>query len=138
MTSSGPSPDVSEDVIGAFFEVYNLLRPGFLEAVYARALEVELRLRGIDVQREACITVWYKGHEVGFYRADLLVDGWIIVEIKATKALDDSARYQLLNYLRATGLALGLLLHFGPKANFQRVVNRGDGRSSTSKRSDHR
>ena len=128
-----------EIVIGAFFDVYNTLRFGFLEAVYVRALEYELRSRGLDAQREAPVTVQYKGQDVGLYRVDLLVDGWIVVEAKATKHLDPNARYQTLNCLRATGSSMGLLLHFGPRATFQRiVVQGGNARSAVLTRSHHR
>ena len=128
-----------EVVVGAFFDVYNALRFGFLEAVYVRALEFELRSHGLDVQREVPVTVRYKEQDVGLYRVDLLVDGWILVEAKATKLLDPSARYQTLNCLRATGLTMGLLLHFGPRATFQRiVVQGGDARSAVFSRSHHR
>ena len=128
-----------EVIVGSFFDVYNTLRFGFLEAVYARALELELRSRGLEVAREAAVAVCYKGQNVGFYRVDLLVDGCIVVEVKATRLLDASARYQTLNYLRATGLSLGLLLHFGPRASFQRVVVRGrDVRDAVVARSHHR
>ena len=113
---------LSSDVIGAFYEVYNTLRFGFLEAVYVRALEYELALRGIPVEREAPLAVTYKGTSAGIYRADLLVDGKILVEVKATRLLDPAALRQTLNYLRCSHIALGLVLHFGPRASFHRVV----------------
>jgi GxxExxY protein len=113
---------LSSAVIGAYFSVYNELRPGYLEAVYANALGVELRRRRISYQRECPIEVRYRGEKVGIYRADLIVDGKLLVEVKAGRALDESARWQTLNYLRGTGLHVGLLLFFGPGAVFHRVV----------------
>ena len=113
---------LSNAVIGAYYSVYNELRPGYLEAVYANAMGVELRRRGIPFQRECPIRVVYRGERVGTYRADLIVDGNLLVEVKAGRALDEAARWQTLNYLRGTGLPVGLLLFFGPGAVFHRVV----------------
>ena len=115
--------DVTGQVIGAFYDVYNELRYGFLEKVYAGALEVELQERNISYVRELPLQVFFKGRVVGTYRADFLVEGKVIVEIKASRQLCDADRRQLLHYLRATGLELGLLLHFGPKAEFHRMVH---------------
>ena len=113
---------VTREVIGAFYSVYNALRFGFLESVYIRALEVELRERGLFVIREAALAVNYKGHEVGFYRSDLVVAGQVLLEVKASRLLDPEVNAQVINYLRCTGLKLGLVLHFGPVARFHRVV----------------
>jgi GxxExxY protein len=109
-------------VIGAFYEVYNTLGYGFLEAVYARALERELRARGLAVAREVLIQVCYKGSMVGVFRADLLVEQRLVVELKATHALVRADTAQLMNYLRGSGLGEGLLLHFGPEPGFRRVT----------------
>ena len=109
-------------VIGAFFEVYNELGFGLLEQVYVRALEVELRLRGHHVGREVGVAVHYKGVEVGAQRLDMLVDGRLVVEAKSTHGIHSAATRQLYNYLRATNLDVGLLLHFGPRPRFYRIV----------------
>ena len=109
-------------VIGAFFEVYNNLPFGYLESLYAAALERELIARGHCVAREYGVRVYYKGEPLGFHRIDILVDDIIVVEVKSTRRLDESASRQLLNYLRATNLEVGLLLHFGPKPRFYRVI----------------
>ena len=119
-----PTPEVdrlAQVVIGAFYDVYNALRHGFLEQVYVHALAHELELLGVPCQLEQPIEVLYRGVPVGFYRADLVVASRLIVEVKAGKALDDSARWQTLNYLRATDLPLGLVLHFGNLPRFHRV-----------------
>ena len=109
-------------VIGAFHEVYNHLGYGFLESVYAKALEIEFQLRGVPYVREHPLDVLYKGHVAGSGRADFLVDVDIVVEIKATRQLGEPDRRQLLHYLKGTKMELGLLLHFGPKAEFHRMI----------------
>jgi GxxExxY protein len=121
-------------VIRAFFQVHKTLGPGFLEAVYRRALALELRADGLEVREEYPIVVWYRETRVGFYRADLLVEGWLILELKATAHLPPTARDQLLNCLRGTESSLGLLLHFGEKATPIRVYNpRGTIRADNSR-----
>ena len=113
---------LTHSVIGGFFEVYNTLGFGFLEEIYVRSLERELKERGHSVAREVQVPVRYKGALIGFQRLDMIVDGKLIVETKSTYELHKAAPRQLYNYLRATGLEVGLLLHFGPKAKFQRMV----------------
>ena len=107
--------------IGEFFEVYNVLGFGFLEAIYIRALEWELRERGHGVARQMGVNVRYKSIDVGQQRIDLLVDGKLVIETKSTLELHKSASRQLYNYLHATNLEVGLLFHFGPDAKFYRV-----------------
>jgi GxxExxY protein len=110
-------------VIGAFYAVYNTLRYGFLESVYASALEVEFQERGIHYIREMPLVVDYKGRAVGSYRADFFVNGRLVVEQKATSKITQADQRQLLHYLRATNQEIGLLLHFGEKAQFHRVIH---------------
>ena len=117
-----PDERLSSRVLASFFEVYNALRYGYLEQVYVGALSVEFVRKGIPFEREFPLAVRYHGEVVGHYRADFVIDSRIVVEIKAGRALDDSARWQTLNYLRAADLRVGLILHFGPKASFRRVV----------------
>jgi GxxExxY protein len=114
--------ELTGQIIGAFFECYNRLEFGYLESVYRRALVVELQLRGHRCAREGLIEVIYKGVCVGHYRYDLLVDGRVLVEVKSSDSLPSSAKRQLRNYLRGTGLHVGLRLHFGPEAKFHRCV----------------
>ena len=113
---------LSKSVIGAFFEVYNTLGYGFLEHLYVKALERQLMARGHSVAREVGVRVMYKGEEIGFQRLDLVVDKKLVVETKATQDLHKSASRQLFNYLHATNLEIGLLLHFGPEARFYPVI----------------
>src|SRR5437868_1614627 len=105
--------DITQAIIGAAFEVYNVLGYGFLEKVYQRAMQVELRLRGFKAEIEADIHVTYKGVEVGFYRADLWVNDSVIVELKVAKSYVPEDEPQLLNELKATGVKIGLLINFG-------------------------
>lgn len=113
---------LTHSVIGAFYEVYNTLGYGFLEHLYKAALERELRDRGHRVGREVYVLVIYKGQPLGRQKIDLIVDDALVVEIKSTESLHESAMRQIYNYLRATNLRVGLLLHFGPKPIFHRVV----------------
>jgi GxxExxY protein len=118
--------ELTGKVIGAFYTVYNTLGYGFLESVYSRALAIELRRRGLRVDREVSITVYYEGEVVGRYRLDLLVEGRLALEIKAGRSLATTDRDQLLNGLKASRHEVGLLLHFGPRPAFYRVVAKNE------------
>jgi GxxExxY protein len=109
-------------VIGAFFEVYHTLGFGFMEHVYVASLTRELHNRGHDVGREVSVPVFYKGEEVARQRIDMIVDRKLVIEAKSTETLHKGAARQVANYLRATSLEVGLLLHFGPRPQFYRVV----------------
>jgi len=114
---------VTEQIIGAAFEVYRVLGYGFLEKVYQNAMAVELRLRGLTVELESKIDVWYKGAKVGYYEADLFVESSVIAELKVAKEYQKSDEAQILNELKATGIKVGLLINFGrTKVEFQRFV----------------
>ncbi len=114
--------DLSALIIAAFYEVYNALGFGFLESVYAKALEIALRRRGLRVEREVACEIYFMGEKVGLHRADILVEGRIVIEVKASQNLADFSKRQLLNYVSAFGLRLGILLHFGPRPSFHRVL----------------
>ncbi|MBC7093952.1 GxxExxY protein [Candidatus Bipolaricaulota bacterium] len=114
--------EITEQILQAFYKVYHVLGHGFLEKVYENSLAVELRERGLAVQQQAPIRVLYNEHPVGEYFADLVVEGSVIVEIKAAQALTDEHFAQLINYLKATGIEVGLLLNFGPKPEVKRKV----------------
>jgi GxxExxY protein len=113
---------LTRSVIGAFFEVYNTLGFGFLEHLYVMALERELLARGHRVAREVWARVDYKGENLGIQRIDMIVEERVVIETKAGSKLPEYAARQLFNYLRATNLEVGLLLHFGPKAAFHREI----------------
>ena len=115
---------LTEKVIQCAFTVSNTLGCGFLEKVYENALAHELNKAGLKVQQQYGITVYYDGVAVGEYTADLLVEGVLLVELKAVKDLDDIHLAQCLNYLKATNLRLCLLMNFAkPKLEFRRIVN---------------
>ncbi len=115
--------EITEEIIGAAFEVHNTLGYGFLEMVYQKAMQVELRVRGLKAERERDIRVTYKGVEVGFYKADLFVNDCVIVELKVAKTYTTEDEPQLLNELKATGNKVGLLINFGrTKVEFKRFV----------------
>ena len=114
---------ITEQIIGAAFEVHNELGYGFLEKVYQRAMQVELQLRGLRAEIENEIEVRYKGHVVGDYQADILVDRCVLVELKVSPAYDSRDEAQILNELKAMGIKVGLLINFGrQKVEFKRLV----------------
>ena len=115
--------DITYAINGAVFEVNTVLGPGFLEKVYEKALLVELRRRGLKVENQACIEVKYKGESVGEYFADLLVEEQVIVELKTVETMEKIHEAQLLNYLKGTGIKVGLLVNFKhTKAQIKRLV----------------
>ncbi len=113
---------ITERIIGSAFTVANKLGPGFLEKVYENALSIELQRADLRVIQQSPIEVYYEGHVVGEFIADLVVEDSIIVELKAIKALNDIHMAQCLNYLRATNRKTALLLNFGnPKIQVKRI-----------------
>jgi len=118
-----PHSQLTNLIIGGMFEVHNTLGAGFLEAVYANALTVELRHRGLRVDRNVAFEILYRGVSVGRYIADLIVDQTVIVEVKVAKAIERAHRAQVLNYLQASGLAVGLVANFGSSVQFKRVIS---------------
>jgi GxxExxY protein len=113
---------LTHSIIGAFYEVYRALGYGFLEHVYATALERELVARGHGVAREVPVRIMYKGDELCSQRLDMIVEEKVVVEVKSTYELHPAAQRQLYNYLRATTLEVGLLFHFGREPQFHRLV----------------
>ena len=111
---------LTKAIIGCAFQVHNTLGPGFLEKVYENALAHELRKRGLRVAQQAPIQVTYDGILVGDFYADLWVNERVIVELKAVQALHKRHEVQLVNYLTATGVDIGLLLNFGPSVDVKR------------------
>ena len=115
--------EITYAINGAVFEVNRILGPGFLEKVYEKALLIELKRRGLNAGSQVPIRVFYKDNTVGEYIADLLVEGKVIVELKTVEKLDKVHEAQLLNYLKATGIQVGLLVNFKhPKAEIKRMV----------------
>ena len=109
-------------IIRVFFEVYGELGFGFLESVYRCAMTVALRDAGLAVEPEVELNARFRGRSIGTFRADLLVEGAVLVELKAVRAVGPSHVAQLLNYLRCTVVEIGLILNFGPAPNVRRLV----------------
>jgi GxxExxY protein len=115
--------DVTGIIIAAFFDVCNELGPGFLESVYKMAMIIALRARGLQVEVSPCLTVYYQGQLIGRFFPDLLVNGVVIVELKAARAINNVDKAQVLNYLKASTIEVGLLLNFGAEsAQFKRFL----------------
>jgi GxxExxY protein len=114
--------EVTGKIIGVFFDVYNDLGHGFVESVYENALVVVLNAAGLEVAREVPIAVWYRGVHVGEFRTDILVNNVVLLELKAAKGIEFAFEKQLMNYLRATSVEVGLILNFGPTAQYRRFV----------------
>lgn len=113
---------LTEKIIKAAYTVHNVLGFGFLEKVYQNALMIELRKTGLSILSEEPITVYYENEIVGEYVADIVVEGKVILELKAVKELTEIHEVQLVNYLKATGIEVGLLLNFGHSVQIKRKV----------------
>jgi GxxExxY protein len=114
--------EITHEIIGAFYEIYRRLGYGYFESVYQRALPIELTWRGLRSVREAPLTVRYRDEIVGEYRADLIVEGKVVIETKVADQINQAHEMQLLNYLSTAGLRVGLILNFGPRPTFRRLV----------------
>ena len=114
--------ELTHKIINVFLDVYNELGHGFLESVYQRSLGLALEAAGIEVRNHVRIPVWFRGQRVGMFEGDMLVDNAILIELKTARCLDLSHSSQLMNYLRATEIEVGLLLNFGLKAEFKRLL----------------
>jgi len=114
--------EITEKIIKAFYKVYNTLGYGFLEKVYENALFIEIVAMGLFVEKQKRIQVYYEKKEVGEYFADMLVEEVVIVELKAAESLCEEHEFQLINYLKATEIEIGLLLNFGKKPELKRKV----------------
>ncbi|MBE9522989.1 MAG: GxxExxY protein [Proteobacteria bacterium] len=114
--------EITDIILKAFYEVYNELGDGFLESVYENALYIVLTGYGLHVERQKDISVFFRGSIVGYFKADLIVEEKVITELKAVRTLDPAHEAQLINYLKATNIEIGLLLNFGRKPEFKRFV----------------
>lgn len=114
--------ELTKKIIEAFYFVHKMLGYGFLENVYKNALYYELTERGLKCECEKEINVYYFGRKVGIYRADMVVEDKVILELKAVEDLRIEHEFQLINYLKATGMEVGLLLNFGRSAKFKRKI----------------
>jgi GxxExxY protein len=118
---SGDHGPLTEKIIGVFYEVYNELGFGFLESVYREAMLIALRQAGLRVGAEVPVPVSFRGSLVGVFRADLVVEERVIVELKTSEGISKAHEAQVLHYLRASAMEVGLVMNFGPDARFRRV-----------------
>lgn len=118
--------DTTDKIIQAYFKVYNTLGYGFLEKVYQNAMLIELRKMGLECKSQSPIVVYYLGFPVGEYYADIIVDDCVIIENKVADVLIENHEFQLINYLKATTIEVGLLLNFGKKPEFKRKIFTND------------
>jgi len=118
--------ELTDKIICAFYNVYNILGSGFLEKVYENALVIELRKIGLFVTQQESVKVYYDGVQVGDYYADIIVNGLVILELKAAESLRNEHFAQLTNYLKATDKEVGLLMNFGSKPEFKRILLTND------------
>lgn len=117
---------ITQAIIDGFFLTYNVLGYGFSEAIYAAALQLELAKAGLRVDRELNANVGYDGVIIGRVRLDIVVESKVVVELKSTAKLNEGVERQVYNYLRATNLEVGLLLHYGPRPTFKRYICTND------------
>jgi GxxExxY protein len=125
MNSPPPSlkhSDLTDKIIGVFYDVYNELGYGFLESTYAEALKIALEDSGLSAAREVPVPVWFRDRKAGQYYADLIVGGVVLLELKTARTLESAHEAQLLHYLRATQVEVGLLLNFGLRPQFRRLL----------------
>jgi GxxExxY protein len=118
--------ELTDKIICAFYNVYNILGCGFLEKVYENALIIELKKVGLSVTQQESVKVFYDGVQVGDYYADIIVNGLVILELKAAESLRNEHFAQLANYLKATDKEVGLLMNFGSKPEFKRILLTND------------
>ena len=114
--------ETTEEIIKGFYHTYNQLGYGFLEKVYENAISLELSSRGFSISRQVPISVYYKGENVGDFYADIIVNDKILLELKAAEDIVPAHRNQIINYLKATRIEVGLLLNFGEKPKFERFI----------------
>jgi len=116
-------PELTETIIGVYYDVYNEVGHGFLESVYRKAMVIALTGAGLQFQQEYPVAVWFRGQQIGLFRADPMVPDRVMLELKAVNALDRSYEAQLIHYLRATEIEVGVVLNFGgSKPQFRRLV----------------
>ena len=118
----GKHDDLTQKIIGVFYEVYNELGAGFVESVYREAMRLALRQANLKVETEVPIQVRFRGEVVGVFRTDLVVNDTVLIELKASEGIIREHEAQTLHYLRATSIEVALLMNFGPTPRFKRLV----------------
>jgi GxxExxY protein len=114
--------DITKQIIKAYYNVYNTLGYGFLEKVYENAMIIELKKAGLKFEKQKSIEVYYDAENIGLYYADIIVENKVIIELKAAEAIAQEHEIQLVNYLKATDIEVGLLLNFGKEVEYKRKV----------------
>lgn len=114
--------ELTETVIGVFYDVYNELGFGFLESVYRKAMALALRDKGLKAAEEVAVSVFFRGMSVGDFRADLVINDVVLLELKTAEHIIAAHESQIINYLRATTLEVGLVLNFGPRPQVRRIL----------------
>ena len=114
--------ELTERIIKIFYDVYNEVVHGYLESVYENAMTIALEQEGLKVERQVGLPVFFRGQSIGVFYADLIVEGLVILELKAVRSIDASHEAQLLHYLRSTEIEVGLLLNFGVKPEMKRKI----------------
>ena len=114
--------ECTDRIIGVFYDVYNELGYGFLESTYAAAMLIAVQESGLAAAREVPVPVWFRGTQVGQYFADMVVENKVLLELKAARHLESAHEAQLLHYLRATQIEVGMLLNFGVRPQFRRLL----------------
>lgn len=135
MNESLKHRELTDKIIGTFYEVYNELGFGFLESVYENVLLIALIAKGLKVEQQVPIPVWFRGQKVGDFFADLIVEDFVLLELKAVREIDEAHKAQLLNYLRATEIEVGLLLNFGHRPEFKRLAFDNQRKKQTANKS---
>jgi GxxExxY protein len=133
MRPHGKHDNLTQQIIGVFYDVYNELGSGFLESVYRESMRLALIQAGLEALTEVPIPVSFRGELVGIFRADLVVNDTVLIELKACEALVREHQSQTLNYLRATNIEVALLMNFGPTARFKRLIMDNELKKSVSK-----
>jgi GxxExxY protein len=118
--------EITHRIVGVFFEVYSDLGYGYLDSIYSEAMTIALQEAGLRVQPERKVEARFRGRVIGTFRADLLIEGVVLVELKATRSIDSIHIAQLLNYLRCSALETGLILNFGPRPQIRRLIFTND------------
>ena len=122
--------ELTYKIIGVYFDVYNELGHGFLESVYQRSLGLALESVGLSVRQYVKIPVWFRGQRVDMFEGDMLIEDLVLLELKTARCLDRSHYAQILNYLRATDIEVGVLLNFGLKPEYKRLVLENESKTS--------
>lgn len=114
--------ELTDKIIAVFYDVYNELGYGFLESVYHECISIALRAAGLEVESQVPVPVWFRGQRIGQFKADMLVGGSVLLELKSARVLDTAHEAQLLHYLKATEIEVGLLLNFEQRPQFRRLL----------------